>query len=140
MGVLPDDWTLPVPTELTRDWFTTGTVAVQTCRSCAALQHPPEEICHLCGAMSFTSTALSPSGTIHSYTIVHYAVHPALADAVPYAVVLVSLDDAPEIRVVGNLLDRAPEEVRIGLAVTATWDQRDVDGETIHLLQWSSAE
>ena len=90
--------------------------------------------------MDFTSTVLSPSGTIYSYTIVHYAVHPALADSVPYAVVLVSLDDAPEIRVVGNLLDLAPEEICIGLGVTATWDQRDVDGETIQLLQWTSAE
>ena len=140
MGVLPDDWTVPVPTDLTREWFTSASVAVQTCASCAAMQHPPEEICHRCGAMEFASTALAPNGTVHSYTIVHYAVHPALADAVPYAVVLVSLDDAPKIRVVGNLLDLGPEEVRIGLPVTAVWDRRDVDGETIHLLQWRSAE
>ncbi len=43
------------------------------------------------------------AGTVHSYTVVHYAANRALADAVPYTVVLVSLDDAPHLRVVGNI-------------------------------------
>ena len=92
-------------TPFNRDWFTTGELAVQKCEACGTLQHPPEEICHVCGSMAFTTTVLPGTGTVYSFTVVHHSVHAALDAAVPYAVVLVSLDAAPDLRVVGNLLD-----------------------------------
>ena len=50
---------------------------------------------------------------------------------------LVSLDDAPHIRVVGNL-DGA--DVTIGMSVVATWDERTVEDGTVLLLpQWIAA-
>jgi uncharacterized OB-fold protein len=131
------DWVLPEVTDLNRAWFTSGELTVQECRSCGAVQHPPEEVCHACGAAAFTSRVVAPTGTVHSCTVVHHAVHPALADAVPYAVVLVALDELPEVRVVGNLLDVPVDEVRIGLAVHATFPERVADdGEVLHLPQW----
>ena len=60
---------------------------------------------------------LAPTGTVSSYTVVHYAANRALADAVPYTVVLVSLDEAPHIRVVGNL---DGDDVHIGMPVVPT--------------------
>ena len=137
MGVLPDDWTLPQPTDVTRVWLTSASLAIQTCTECGVMQHPPEEICHRCAAMTFTTTELAPHGTVYSYTVAHYAVHPALADAVPYAIVLVALDDAPEIRIIGNVIDAPPEAVKIGMPLTAVWESRTVEGETIQFLLWS---
>lgn len=137
MGVLPDDWTLPAPTGIGGEWFTSGALVVQTCAECGALQHPPEEVCHACGSMSFTTTEMAPTGTVYSYTVAHYPVHRALADAVPYAVVLVSLDDAPEIRVVGNVVGVEPTDVHIDMPVAATWEERSVDGEVVQLLMWT---
>ena len=93
MGVLPDDWTLPAPNDLTREWFTSASIAVQTCAGCGTRQHPPEEICHRCGGMEFGHTRLGTTGKVYSYTVAHYPVNRALADSVPYAVVLVALDD-----------------------------------------------
>jgi len=131
---LPDDWALPALTPFNEPWFTSGAIAIQRCASCATLQHPPEEVCHACGAMSFDTATLGPSGTVHSYTVVHYAAHPALASAVPYTVVLVSLDDAPDVRVVGNIEDT---DVAIGMPVVATWERRaTADGTVILLPQW----
>jgi uncharacterized OB-fold protein len=136
MGDLPADWCLPVLTPTNRAWFTSGALAIQRCASCATLQHPPEEVCHACGAMDFETQELAPRGTVHSYTVVHYAASPALRHAVPYTVVLVSLDAAPQLRVVGNL--RGP--VRIGMPVVATWEERTAeDGTTIRLPQWRAA-
>lgn len=62
----------------------------------------------------------------------------ALVRSVPYVVALVSLDAAPELRVVGNLLDVAIDDVAIGLAVEAVWLERtDPDrDEVIRLPQW----
>lgn len=144
MGALPDDWTLPALDARTTAWFTSGELAVQECAGCGTRQHPPEEVCHHCGSMSFGHVALSPRGTVHSYTVAHYPVHPRLAGSVPYTVVLVSLDDAPEVRVVGNLSDGPAEagagKVFIGMPVEAFWEEREVDGEVVRLPQWRPAD
>ena len=136
MPALPDDWALPALTAFNRAWFTSGALAVQRCTSCATLQHPPEEVCAACGAMTFDHVELAPTGTVHSFTVVHYAANAALAAAVPYTVVLVSLDDAPHVRVVGNL---DGDDVTIGMPVVATWDRRTAeDGSEVLLPQWRS--
>jgi uncharacterized OB-fold protein len=135
MSPLPEDWTLPALTPFNRDWFTTGEIAVQECEACGTLQHPPEEICHVCGSMAFATTVLPGTGTVHSFTVVHHSVAAALDDAVPYTVVLVSLDAAPHLRVVGNLV--GPDDVDIGMPVTAVWLER-IEG--ILLPQWQRAK
>ena len=137
MPALPRDWALPALDPFNEAWFTSGALAVQRCTSCATLQHPPEEVCHACGAMTFDTRTLAPTGTVHSYTVVHYAANGALAGAVPYTVVLVSLDEVPSIRVVGNI---EGTDVRIGMPVVATWEERTAEDGTVLLLpQWVPA-
>lgn len=140
-GPLPEDWTLPRLTPLNRAWFTSGELAVQMCATCGTRQHPPEEICHACAGMALTTVTVAPQGTVHSFIVVDHAVDGTLVGSVPYIVALVSLDAAPEIRVVGNLLDVAIDEVAIGLPVDAVWQERtDPDtGELIRLPQWRRA-
>jgi uncharacterized OB-fold protein len=131
---LPEDWALPALTPFNEAWFTSGAIAVQRCVSCAVLQHPPEEICRACGSMRFESASLAPTGTVYSFTVVHYAANPALASSLPYTVVLVTLDEAPHVRIVGNLDD---DDVTIGMPVVATWEERTADDRsTILLPQW----
>jgi uncharacterized OB-fold protein len=77
---------------------------------------------------------------VHSYTVVHYPTNPALAGAVPYVVVLVSLDDAPNLRVVGNMPETDPADVRIGMPVVPYWlDRVADDGTAVRLPQWRPA-
>jgi uncharacterized OB-fold protein len=136
-GEPPPDWALPQLDAANRPWFTAGALALQQCASCAAVQHPPEEICRACGSMTFTTRVVAPAGTVYSYTVARHAVNAALEGAVPYIVVLVRLDEVPEVRVVGNLLDTAPEDVTIGMAVETVWQDRVTeDGETVRLPQW----
>jgi uncharacterized OB-fold protein len=133
MGELPRDWGLPELTATNEAWFTSGALAVQRCDDCGTLQHPPEETCHVCGHMTFGVEVLAPRGTVHSYTVVHYPANSALAESVPYTVVLVSLDDAPHVRVVGDI----DGEVEIGVPVEAWWDEREADdGTIIRLPRW----
>lgn len=137
MGALPADWGLPVITPVNEAWFTSGALMLQHCTACDVIQHPPEEICHRCGGTEFAYEPVEPHGTVHSYTVAHYPVNPGLAEAVPYAVVLVSLDAAPQVRVVGNMPDTPPDEVRIGMPVVAYWEERSAgDGPVILLPQW----
>ena len=134
-GAPPPDWATPEVTPLNHEWFTSGTLAVQRCIGCGAVQHPPEEVCHRCGSTAFQYQAVAPRGTVYSFVVVHYAASPALAGSVPYAVVLVSLDDLPEVRVVGNIPAIDPGQVRIGMPVEAYWDER----KDILLPQWRPA-
>jgi uncharacterized OB-fold protein len=136
-GALPEDWALPLVDDVNRAWFTSGELALQECTACGNVQHPPEEICRACGSMAFTTRVVAPAGVVHSYTVVRHAVNAALEAAVPYVVVLVSLDERPDIRVVGDLLDVPPGEVAIGLPVEPVWqERRGDDGETVWLPQW----
>jgi hypothetical protein len=64
----------------------------------------------------------SGRGHIYSYTIVTMASHPAFVEDVPYNVVLVSLREAEDIRLVGNVVDCAPEDLRIGRDVEVVFD------------------
>ena len=91
----------------------------------------------MCGSADFDTAALTPRGTVASYTVVHYAAHPALAGALPYTVVLVSLDDAPHLRLVGNL---DGDGVWIGMAVVPYWLERSDDRGTVLLAQWRPAD
>jgi uncharacterized OB-fold protein len=130
-------WLLPAITDVNRAWFTSGQLTLQACAACGHVQHPPEEVCQACGAEAFVARVVAPTGVVHSFTVVHHPVNAALAASVPYAVVLVALDELPSVRVVGNVLDVAPDEVRIGLAVQATFPERTADdGEVVRLPQW----
>jgi uncharacterized OB-fold protein len=46
---------------------------------------------------------------------------PPVESALPLIIAVVELADASGVRIVGNLVDAAPDAVRIGQAVTLTW-------------------
>ena len=138
---LGDDWLLPVLDEHNRAYFTAGELMVQGCGACGHAQHPPEEICRACGSHDVGPRRRSGRGRIESVAIVHHAVHPLLKARVPYAVVLVSIDDAPGVSLLGNVVDAAPNELRIGAPVRVVFEEAvDPDsGERLLIPQWELA-
>ena len=66
------------------------------------------------------------------------AIPALLRDRVPYAVILVSLDDFPQIRVLGNPVNVAPERVAIGQRVRAVFERVEdaASGQTLQIPQW----
>ena len=75
---------------------------------------------------------MRPRGEIFSWTVVHRSMTPGFAT--PYAVVLVALSDARGVRMIGNLLDCAPEQLCAGLAVEAVFAP-SADG-SVNLIHW----
>ena len=59
---------------------------------------------------------------MYSYTIVHQAFLPALADRVPYVVAVIELDGVDGVRFISNLVDVAADAVRVGLRVAVVWE------------------
>jgi uncharacterized OB-fold protein len=108
---------------------------LQWCSSCGAVRHPPQPRCGRCTSAAHRWEDASGAGTVHTFTVVGTAAHPELADAVPYVVALVELDEGP--RVVSNVVDMNPEDVAIGLRVRVRFD--DV-GDGVVLPRFVAAE
>jgi uncharacterized OB-fold protein len=53
---------------------------------------------------------------------VHHVYLPSLQDRVPYNVSVVTLDDAPGVRLVTNVIDVTAAELAIDLAVELVWE------------------
>lgn len=136
--VLGDEWALPALDDSNRAFFTAGVLTLQQCRSCSHIQHPPEDVCEACQGFEFAGFESAGRGRVESAVIAHYAVHPLLADRVPYAIVLVSLHDAPGLLIVGNVVGNAPDGIRIGNEVEVVFeDTTDPEtGERLLIPQW----
>lgn len=134
---LGDDWALPLLDDQNRAWFTSGQLTIQRCDACQNWQHPPEDVCRHCQGTALTFQACGERGQIESYVVVHRAVHPKLEPHVPYAVALVSVEGAPGVRVLGNVLNRSPAALSIGDPVRVFFEKVSVEGEeTLQIPQW----
>ena len=76
----------------------------------------------------------SGQGTLFSWTVVHKATAKGFAD-VPYGVLIVSLDDAPDVRVLGNLAGNDFSVLKVGMPLVAGFVPAGPVGE-VHLVQW----
>ena len=82
---------------------------MQRCASCQRYRFHPREMCPHCRSMAAEWRPVSGRGLIFSKVVCHPPVLPAFQDRVPYAVVLVELEEDPNLRLVGNVLDVPPE-------------------------------
>jgi uncharacterized protein len=136
--VLGDGWAVPALGALNREFFTAGALTLQQCKQCKHIQHPPEDVCEACQSFALGAFASAGEGRIESVAVVTQAVHPLLADRVPYAIVLVSVADAPGILVAGNVVGLAPDAVRIGHRVRVVFEEAKDPrtGDDLRIPQW----
>jgi uncharacterized protein len=91
-------------------------------------------VCPVCHDAALEWADAAGTGTLYSYTVLHRAGKPGWEEDVPYVVALIELDEGP--RLMGNLLDVDPAQVRIGMPVRVTFEQRDA---TLTVPQWVPA-
>lgn len=113
------------PPPQTPDWLpfyeaaARGVLSLPRCQQCGSFRFPPRPVCPNCLGKDFAWQPVSGRGEIWSYVVMHQVYHPAFADEVPYAVVLVRLHEGP--KMLSRLIDVAPRAVQIGAAVEATF-------------------
>jgi uncharacterized protein len=115
---------LPEPTGDTAQFWQScreGRLTVQKCSACAHLQFYPRRYCTECLGDALTWETVSGRGSVYSYTTTQRALSPAFKDKVPYVVVAVDLAEGP--RMLAHLVDCAPEDVRIGMAVAVAFER-----------------
>jgi uncharacterized OB-fold protein len=108
-------------------------LTAQKCLDCGYLRYPALEICPRCWSTNQAWTEISPTGTLWSYIVYHRALDPSKKDEIPYVVGRVKTDDGPVFTV---RLDIAPEDAKVDMRVTATWD--DVSDE-VTLVRFAAA-
>ena len=136
--ILGENWALPGLDDRNRAFFTSGVLTLQRCQSCSHVQHPPEDLCTSCQGTAFEEFKSAGRGRIESVAVVHHPVHPALADQIPYAIVLVSVADAPAVLITGNVVGTAPEAVKIGAEVRVIFEEATdpSDDQVFRIPQW----
>ena len=121
----PDEMPAPAVNAETAPWWEAAAqhrLVVQRCTACGATRHPPGPVCPVCRSLEAEWHELPGTGTIYTYTVVRQAFIPSLADKIPYAVIAVDLDDAGGARMVSNVVDVAPHDVTVGMAVEVVWE------------------
>ncbi|MFG2799404.1 Zn-ribbon domain-containing OB-fold protein [Streptomyces pseudovenezuelae] len=102
-----------------------GELRVQACADCGELRFPPRPCCPHCRSFEAEWRPVSGRGRIWSYVVPHPPLLPDYAAQAPYNVIVVELEEAPRIRLVGNLVAAAgaaldsldPGRIRIGARV-----------------------
>jgi len=126
----PDEMPVPAASAETAGWWEAAAahrLVVQSCRACGATRHPPGPVCPACRSTAWEWTTLPGTGTVYTYTVVHQAFIPALADTVPYVVAVVELDGGAGTRLVSNLVDVHPAEAAVGARVEVVWEDMGPD-------------
>jgi len=110
----------PNPDGLTAEFYAHlagGELRLQRCDACNRWRHPPRILCATCASDRWQWRTVSGRGVVYTWTVTHQALVPSFAEDVPYAVVVVELEEGP--RLVSAVRGVEPAALRIGLPVEA---------------------
>jgi uncharacterized OB-fold protein len=82
----------------------------------------PSPVCGNCQSFDYTDEESRGVGEVFTYTIVQQSAHPATSDAVPYNVAVIQLADCGGVKLISNVVDCPPDQLRVGMAVELVWD------------------
>jgi uncharacterized OB-fold protein len=128
---------VPQPVGLNAEFYAycaAGELRFQRCTACGSWRHPPRIRCAACGSDKWEWALASGRGNVFTWTVTHRPIDPGFADEVPYAVLVVEMEEGP--RLVGNLRDAAASQLTLGLAVDVVFE---VVAERVALTQFRPA-
>lgn len=114
---------LPRIDEESRGWWEAlarHELHVQECGACGTRRLPPRAVCPRCLSSVVRWVRSTGRGTVYSFTVTHQNQAPGFREALPYVLAVVELAEGP--RMMTNLVECAPDAVRIGMAVEVVFD------------------
>jgi uncharacterized protein len=97
-----------------------GRLVLQYCTEAKRFQHYPKPVSNYTGRRTLEWREVSGSGVIYACTVVRIP-GPGLEGRLPLCVATVELDE--EVRIIANVLNCKPEDLKIGKRVKLAWDQ-----------------
>jgi uncharacterized OB-fold protein len=88
-----------------------GRLCFQRCTDCGTWRHLPRILCAKCGSPKWQWTPSSGRGRIFSWTVTHQPLVKNFPEAVPYAVIVVELEEG--VRMVAGLRAMPPSELAL---------------------------
>jgi len=101
-------------------WCRRHELRFQRCAACGTWRHVPRELCAACGSWDWEWARSSGRGTVFTWTVAVRAMHPAFQDAVPYAPVVVEMEEG--VRILSRVTDCPPDALEVGMPVTVAFD------------------
>lgn len=90
------------------------------CSDCSTFRMPPRPYCPECQSKATTWVQLPGTASVYSFAICNRSPYPDVEDFT-YLPIVVTLDGAPDIRLVSNLIGANPQSVEIGSRVVVEW-------------------
>ena len=110
-------------------WCARGALRLRRCNACREWCHVPRVTCPNCASTDFAWEPVKGTGRLHTWTVVHRAMHPAFMGDVPYAVVVVELDEGP--RIVSGMVDCPIEALEMEMPVEVVFERSDRWGDRV---------
>jgi uncharacterized OB-fold protein len=114
---------LPIPNPDTSEFWGSckkHQLLVQRCDSCHSYRYPPGPICPKCLSLDATWTKISGRGEVYTFCIARVPLRPGFEPDIPYTVGVIDLEEG--VRMVSNIVDCRPEDIKIGMKVMVTFD------------------
>ena len=97
-----------------------GALFFQRCSSCQTWRHLPRPRCAKCGSKEWSWRPSTGRGVIFSWTITHQPLLRNFPEEVPYAAIVVELDEG--VRMVSGLRGLKPSELELDLPVEVVFE------------------
>jgi uncharacterized OB-fold protein len=92
-----------------------GELRFLRCQDCGYWIHPPGPVCPSCLGRDLAVEAVSGRAVVHTFTVNWQPWMPGFDP--PYVIAIVDLPEQDGLRLTTNVVDCAPDDVRIGMAV-----------------------
>ncbi len=129
----------PVPTKDTKEFWAAcknHELLVPRCKQCGAILHYTYLVCPECSSTERELFKVSGKGTIYSWIELTHPPTPAFEPILPLNVILVDIEGAPGFRLLSNLVDFQPADLKIGTPVEVVYEDLN---ETITLPKFRPA-
>ena len=100
-----------------------GELRLLRCKGCGYYLHPPSPRCPECLEKDIAPEAVSGRATVLTYTLNHQPWVPSPDH--PYVIAIVALEEQADVRLMTNIVNCAPDEVRIGMPVQVRFTKVD---------------
>ena len=110
-------------------WCARGELRLRRCNACREWCHVPRVTCPNCASTDWAWERVKGTGRLYTWTVIHRAMHPAFMGDVPYAVVVVELDEGP--RIVSGMVDCPIEALEMEMPVEVVFERSDRWGDRV---------
>jgi uncharacterized OB-fold protein len=93
------------------------------CDDCGHHIHPPQRVCRFCQGINLSPSQMSGKGVVDTFTIPLQPFDPYFMGKVPYTLAVIELPEEPNLKLVSNVVDIDPDDVRIGMPVEVVFTE-----------------